>query len=172
MERPRPSPRWAPAYNSSTFPIQNVKPSFLDWKSRRGVDGKVDAAWAGGSEAGARGADRDRDEQKPAPRRPETAENCVACSASAVPPDVSGKRETCGWGRKKCVRTTGRSGQPLALAAGFGRRGTSGGAPRRHAGGGRARDGTGIVNRPGRAKDGGPACATVPLLSGWTRVSS
>ena len=24
----------------------------------------------------------------------------------------------------------------------------------------------------GRAKDGGPACATVPLLSGWTRVSS
>lgn len=22
----------------------------------------------------------------------------------------------------------------------------------------------------GRAKDGGPACATVPLLSGWTRV--
>jgi hypothetical protein len=24
----------------------------------------------------------------------------------------------------------------------------------------------------GRAKDGGPACATVPLLSGWTRVTS
>ncbi|WP_454713518.1 DUF5990 family protein [Caulobacter segnis] len=23
----------------------------------------------------------------------------------------------------------------------------------------------------GRAKDGGPACATVPLLSGWTRVT-
>lgn len=24
----------------------------------------------------------------------------------------------------------------------------------------------------GRAKDGGPACATVPLLSGWSRITS